>query len=172
MTLPDFQISRFTESHQQFHAAGRLWVIPEIRFTVLPDGSTGIDGDELDRIHTAILNEICGEPGPLAPAELDFILDVAQASLTELAQLLRMDKSSISRWRSGSRTIPSPPSWLIKRWAWYRTFGADLAARRVNLGRFKTDVGFLSYARRQAIKQGLTSPVSPHISGNPAAAGS
>ena len=171
MTLPDFPLRQFSESDQQFHAAGRLWVVPEIRFAVLPDGATGISAAEINRIHRAVLNEICGESAPLSPRELDFLLDVTGASLTELAQLLRMDKSSISRWRHGSRAIPSPASWLIKRWAWYRTFGADMAARRVAIARFETDIGFLAYARHQAIKHGLTFSISPHVSEHTAAAG-
>jgi len=171
MTLPDFDLPRFAEQDQPFHAAGRVWIIPEIHFTTLPDGSTGVDGDEIDRIHTAILNEICGDQAPLTPDELDFILDATGGSLTELAQLLRMDKSSVSRWRSGSRSVPSPASWLIKRWAWYRTFGIEMGARRASLGRFETDAGFLTYARHQAIKHGLTVAITPRMSSGQAASG-
>lgn len=162
MTTPELELETFIETDCPFHAAGRRWTIPEVRYTRLPDGSTGVDGEELDRIHRAVANEVCGEADTLSSTELDFLSDLTGATLADLAAFLHVDKSTVSRWRSGSRGVPHSAGWLLKRWFWYQLFGEGLTATRVALRRFERDVAFLSFIREQAISHGLTFAVRPH----------
>lgn len=157
------KLSTFIETQCQYHAAARLWVIPQIEYTQLPDGTSGISAAEINKLNRAIANHICGEAEALTSQELDFLCDVADSTITEVAAVLRMDKSAISRWRSGDRGIPHSASWILKRWFWYRLFGRESKGDKVALHRLETDISFLSFARERAVKSQLTYAVRPHI---------
>ena len=156
------KLSTFIETQCQYHAAARLWVIPQIEYTQLPDGTSGISAAEINKLNRAIANHLCGEAEALTSPELDFLCDVAGSTLSQLASMLRMDKSAISRWRSGNRGIPHSASWILKRWFWYRLFGEESKESKVSLHRLETDISFLSFARERAVESQLTYAVQPH----------
>ena len=81
-----------------YQAAGRTWSVPALRLTSLPDGSAAISEDEIQRIHRAIANEVCGDPGNLTMAELEFLCDVTGTSFADVAGVLHIHRSTVTRW--------------------------------------------------------------------------
>ncbi len=67
--------------NQPFHAAGRLWTVPRMTLSVLPDGTLALSQAEIDRIHRAVANAVCGNARSLSTAELEFLCDVTGTCL-------------------------------------------------------------------------------------------
>ncbi len=86
-----------TERNYPYAVAGRVWIIPTYTLTVLRDGDLAVLKSELDRVHRAIGNEICGSSANLTVDELDFLCDVTGTTYAELASVLDMNRSSLSR---------------------------------------------------------------------------
>ena len=63
-----------------YQAAGRTWAVPELHLALMPDGTAAILEEEIDRIHRAIANEICGSPENLTMDELEFLCDITLTS--------------------------------------------------------------------------------------------
>ena len=78
------------EKNYPYQAAGRIWGVPELRLTTLPDGTVAILEEEINRIHRAIANEICGSPENLTIDELEFLCDITLTSFTDVADYLGM----------------------------------------------------------------------------------
>lgn len=147
-----------TERDYLFQAAGRFWVIPELTLTELPDGSLGLAQQEADRVHRAIANEVCGKPVDLNALELEFLCDVTGVLYTEVADLLAVHKSTVTKWRQAG-AVPHLASLALKKTFWFRLFGAQLEAWQVPVGRLEDEEAFLALARREAIEQELVGPV-------------
>lgn len=88
-----------TKRNYPYQAAGRTWTVPELRLTSLPDGSAAISEEEIQRIHRAIANEICGDEARLTMAELEFLCDATETSFSDVASTLQLHRSTVTRWR-------------------------------------------------------------------------
>ena len=145
----------------QYHAAGRLWRVPRLKVDTLPDGTQGIPMAEFNRVHRAIVNEVCGNEDLLSVAELDFLCDVTSTTYSELAIELELHKSALSRWhREG--TIPHRLySTAIKRFFWFKVFGPDIGSSTVEiaLSKFRTEIDFLRFAHDHAISCDYAEPM-------------
>jgi len=161
----------FTEHDHPFLAAGRLWTVPSITLSRMPDGAVSIGIPEIRRIHRAIANAICAQPDSLSPDELEFLCDVTDTSVSELADSLGVAKSTVSRWRSGSRSIPPPVRGLLQRSFWLRIFADDVEAWRLPSSWIQTDARFLALATRKAIDSQITFEISPRNDAEKLAAG-
>ena len=87
-----------------YQAAGRTWVIPEFHLSELPDGTIAILESEINRIHHAIANEICGNEESLSKEELEFLCDITQTSFSEIADYLGIHRSTLTKWRTTGKS--------------------------------------------------------------------
>lgn len=145
---------------QPLHAAGRLWTVPRMTLTVLPDGTLALSQAEIDRIHRAIANTICGTSRCLSADELELLCDVTETSYSDVARYLELDRSAISRWRSRAGSVPRAHSLLLKKWFWFKLFGAQLGDEDVPLHLATDEGSLLDFAMHEAIDKKLTAPVS------------
>lgn len=143
----------------RFEAAGRAWNVPVLHLVVLPDGSQAISEMEIRRVHAAIANEICGSETPLTIEELDFLCDVTETPLSEVARLLDLHKSTLSKWRSTQHISKAIYSDRLKKLFWFKLFGEQLRGERVPLHQFEDEQQFLRFAHERAIRQKLADPV-------------
>jgi len=149
------------ERDYPYHAAGRVWRVPEVRLTRLPDGTVGISQAEIDRIHRAIANRVCGGGGRLTFDELDFLCDVTGTRLTEVAARLGVHKSTVSKWRGAGIVGGEVGSLALKRWFWFKLFGGHLGGEPVRLDELRDDAAFLDIASRRAIAIRAADEVEP-----------
>ena len=143
----------------RYQAAGREWSVPSLTLTVLPDGSEAITEAEIQRIHTAIGNEICGSEEPLTIEELDFLCDLTGTSLTEVAHELDLHKSTLSKWRASGQIPRSLYSTHLKKLFWFKLFGDRLCGEPVPLSRLRDEHEFLRYAHDRARHEKLADHV-------------
>jgi len=148
-----------TETDYPYAAAGRVWIVPEYKLAQLPDGSLVVLKAELDRVHRAIANEICGSSERLTVDELDFLCDVTATTYSELAQVLELNKSTLSRWKRPGSVPSTSTSHGIKRWFWMKLFGLELAAVQIPIAVLENDAGVLAYLHQQAIAEGAAESV-------------
>ncbi len=148
------------KANQPFHAAGRLWIVPTMKLAVLPDGTLALSQSEIDRIHRAVANAICGNVRCLSAAELEFLCDVTETAYSDVAKHLELDRSAVSRWRSRGRPIPRAHSLLLKKWFWFKLFGAQLGDEDVPLHLATDEPSLLDHAMHEAIDKNLTDLVS------------
>ena len=146
--------------NQPFHAAGRLWTIPRMTLSVLPDGTLALSQAAIDRIHRAIANAVCGNARPLSAAELELLCDVTEATFSDVANHLELAKSAVSRWRSRGRRVPRAHSLLLKKWFWFKLFGTQLGDEDVPLRLAADEASLLDHAMHEAIDKKLTDRVS------------
>ncbi len=145
---------------QPFHAAGRIWNVPRMTLSVLADGTVALSQVEIDRIHRAIANAICGSGRCLTTSELEFLCDVAGTTFSEVASHLELDRSTVSRWMARERPVPRAYSLLLKSWFWFKLFGAQLGDERVPLHLATDGASLLDYAMHEAIDNKITDMVS------------
>lgn len=143
------------EKNHPMHAAGRLWTVPTIALTELPDGTLAVSQAELTRVHRGIANAICGSPGQLSQDDLEFLCDVSDTTFAEVANQLRVDKSTISKWRSRGADVPLIYSLYLKKFFWFLLFGQELATLTVALSVAGNEAEFLSVAKEKAIENRL-----------------
>jgi len=143
-----------------YQAAGRTWTIPELRLTSLPDGSAAISEEEIQRIHRAIANEICGDETSLTMAELEFLCDVTDTSFSDVANALKIHRSTVTRWRKAGEVPKTVMSLVLKKWFWYRLFGKSFENEAVPLDCAVDETKFLSFARQETIDKHLADPVT------------
>jgi len=149
------------EKHDQpFHAAGRLWIVPRLTLSVLPDDTVALSQAEIDRIHRAISNSICGKVRALTVAELEFLCDVTETTFSDVAHHLKLDRSAVSRWKSRGGFVPRAHSLLLKKWFWFKLFGAQLGDEDVPLHLATDEASLLDHAMHEAIDKQLTDRVS------------
>ena len=152
-----------TERNYPYSAAGRVWILPTYTLSVRPDGTLVVLMSELDRVHRAIGNEICGSPDNLTVDELDFLCDVTATTYTELAAILDMNRSSLSRWKKPGVVPSRATSNLLKRWFWMKLFGADLKEAEVPLPLLDRDAQLLEYLHQRALDDGVAGPVERRV---------
>lgn len=148
-----------SQQNYPYQAAGRLWLMPELCLTRMSDGTLAIMQDEIDRIHRAIANEICGSPDPLTNDELEFLCDVTLTSFAEVAESLCVHKSTLTKWRKSREHLPAWTSLLLKKRFWFRIFGDRLRNQTVRFEQVEDDEDFLAFARNQAIEKDLAVPI-------------
>lgn len=144
-----------------YQAAGRMWSVRALRLTSLPDGSAAISEEDIQRIHCAIANGICGDPGKLTMADVEFLCDVSRASFTGVAGVLRVHRSTVTRWRQTGEVPGSVMSLVQKKWFWFRLFGDSLGKETVPVDCAINDAKLLSFLQRETIDRELAEPIAP-----------
>jgi len=138
------------------HAAGQLWLVAAVKLTELPDGTVAIAQDELEGIHRAIANALCGGDANLTGEELEFLCDVTDARYAEVARYLDMDKSTVTTWRRRGLVPSRIVSMALKKWFWFRLFGDSMGDVRLSLADVRDDGAFLRDAARRAVRSQVT----------------
>jgi predicted DNA-binding protein (UPF0251 family) len=144
-----------TKKDYPYQAAGRTWSVRQLHLIILPDKTVVLPEDEINRIHRAIANELCGSAETLSMDELEFLCDVTDASFAEVADYLGIHRSTVTRWRKIGKVPGQVMSGALKKWFWCRLFGRDVGDRSVPLTQAMNDDAFLSFARQEAIDQHL-----------------
>ncbi len=147
-----------------YHAAGKVWTIPQVTFVIGPDKSLGLTPSELRRISFAIANEIIGSPKPLSPDELDFLRDITATKYSDIAKVLGTARSNISLWREPGKEVPRLHSLAIKRWFWVKIFASELESLGMleiifSVQAMSDDASLLAAMRSQAISTKITFPL-------------
>ena len=142
-----------------YQAAGRTWSVPELHLVTMSDGTVAILEEEINRIHRAIANEICGSPNNLSIEELEFLCDITQTSFTDVADYLGVHRSTLTKWRKTDGVPRTVISSVLKKWFWFKLFGRDLGSRSVKIEQLKDEGTFLSFAKNQAIDRHLAEPI-------------
>lgn len=152
-------MTHIIEHNYKYRVAGLTWLIPELSLDQLPDGTMAISAEEIDRIHLAIANEICGSSSELTFDQLEFLCDVSETPFYEVAEHLGMHKSTLSKWRKTGAVPNTPTSFFLKKWFWFKLFGERLGNRTVKWKDLGDEERLLSLAKSHAINQRLTEPV-------------
>ena len=153
------------ERNYSYMAAGRVWLVPELRLTGLPDGTVGLAEDEIDRVHRAIANEICGSPGPLTADEIEFLCGVAAVTYAEVAEGIGVHRSALTRWRSSTVPVRLITSRAVKRWFWFRLFAAELPENTIPLSAIRDDAMLLRLVHGRALEHRLVSEIHERQAG-------
>ena len=154
------ELETFEELNYRYHAAGKVWNVPVIVWTRLPDGGIGLSQAEIERIHLAIANSLCGGTGALFWEQFEFLTDVGSVTFTEIAEFLDVHRSTISRWRVSEGPLSRLYSNALKRFFWYRLFGATIANQTVTISTAYDDTTLLREASERAISSGLVGSIS------------
>ena len=150
---------RVSEKDYKYRAAGQTWLVPRLYLEKMPDGTLAISQEEIDRIHRAIANQICGSSSGLTFDQLEFLCDASETPFYEVAEELGVHKSTLSKWRKAGGVPNNPTSVFLKRWFWFRLFGEKLGNKTVKWKDLGDETRFLTLARSHAIGQKLTEPV-------------
>lgn len=143
-----------------YMAAGRLWVIPQVRIELAPDGTPIIPGNELTRITHAVTNELCGSPTALSADELDFLCGITATPYVDVARRLDVTRATISHWIKKGGKLPLISSLILKKFFWFEVFGSRLQIPLSFSNRVIQDEGaLLEQLRLEAISHGLTEPL-------------
>ena len=142
-----------------YQAAGRTWVIPKFHLSELPDGTIAILESEINRIHYAIANEICGNKEGLTKEELEFLCDITQTSFSEIADYLGIHRSTLTKWRTTGQIPKNVMGLVLKKWFWFKLFGQKLGQRKIPIAQLRDEVRFLSFAKAEAIEKNLAEHV-------------
>ena len=148
-----------TKKNYPYQAAGRTWAVRELRLVTMPDKTVAIPEEEIDRIHRAIANEICGSSETLSMDELEFLCDMTETPFSEVADYLGIHRSTVTRWRKAREIPKSVMSVVLKKWFWFKLFGKEVGDRSVPLGHVVNEEAFLSFARQEAIDKHLTEQI-------------
>ena len=151
------------EHDYPYHSAGRIWILPSLNIVELPDGTVGISGTEIRRVHRAIANSICGSPSVLTSDEFEFLTDVTRKPYNEVARAIGITPSALTRWMERGSKMPRLRSMFLKRWFWFQIFGEELADLEVSLHYLRDEDAFLRFARDQAIARDLTMEVKEKV---------
>lgn len=147
------------ERNYAYHAAGKVWRVPLLRLTRLPDGSVGISDDEIRRVHRAVANALCGSRDALSFDEFEFLCDTGEVSFTDVARHLGLHKSTLSKWRQAGTVPPGLTSLALKRYFWFLLFGSELGGKQITLSQVQDEAAFLEMAHDQAIKEHAADPI-------------
>lgn len=147
--------NRTVRKHQVF-AAGQLWLLDSAVLSILPDGSEAISGAELNRIHKAIANAICGTAARLSFEEFEFLCDITGATFSDAATYIGLNKSTVSTWRRRGLVPSTLVGNALKRWFWFKLFGDSLGKQSLPISTFASDIAFLETASQAAIRANLS----------------
>ena len=142
-----------------YRAAGQTWIIPEFHLSKLPDGTIAVLEEEINRIHYAIANEICGDENGLSKDELEFLCDMTQTSFSEIADYLGIHQSTLTQWRTAGQIPKNVMGLVLKKWFWFKLFGQKLGRRKISISQFRDEVRFFSFAKAEAIQRNLAEHV-------------
>ena len=148
-----------TEKNYKYRAAGQTWLIPRLYLEEMPDGTLAISQEEIDRIHRAIANEICGSTSGLSFNQLEFLCDVTETPFYAVAEHIGVHKSTLPKWRRAGVVSNSPTSVFLKKWFWFRLFEEELGNKTVKWKDLGDEWRFLTLAKSHAIGEKLTEPV-------------
>ena len=151
---------RLIKKNYKYRVAGRTWLVPKLHLKKMPDGTVAISQDEIDRIHKAIANQICGSSAILSFVELEFLCDVSETPFYEVAKHIGMHKSALSKWRKTGVVQNHITSIFLKRWFWFKLFGQVLSDETIKLKDIRDEIEFLNLAKSHAIGQKLTESVT------------
>ncbi len=151
------------ERDYPYHCAGRVWTIPELNLTELPDGTVALSRKEIGRIHRAVANEVCGSAALLTPEEFEFLTDVTVTAYSEVARVIGVSPSTLSKWLERGGRMPKLRSSFLKRWFWFRIFGDELSDTPVALARLRDDHDFLRFVHDEAIAKELAAEVKERV---------
>lgn len=149
-------MKRRIQKNYLVYAAGHQWVVDKVAITELPDGESALSQAELERVHRAIANAICGSPAVLDFDELEFLCDITMTTFTQVANYLDLNKSTITTWRRKGNVPSRITSNALKRWFWFRLFGDELGGESLPINRFRDDEAFLESASRHAVSRKAT----------------
>jgi hypothetical protein len=145
-----------TKENYPYRAAGRVWNIPKMGFVTGPDGTLGISGIELERVHKAIANEICGNGAPLSGDEIDFLCGTSALSFSEVAEQCGFNRANISYWRKKG-AVNDRDSSLLKRFFWVQLFSDEISTlHSLNVKTLLSEKEVLSVLRNEAIREDVT----------------
>lgn len=154
-------MSELIERDYSYHAAGRVWRVPELHLVRMPDGTVALSKSEIDRIHRSVANVVCGNSDPLTIEELDFLCDITVTTRAEAARHLGLHPSTLSKWRGSRQATTILVSRALKWWFWFRIFGPELERQRVTIGELPDESHFLDVAHRKAIQLHVVDPIEP-----------
>lgn len=86
--------------NHQIEIAGKLWTFPEIRYVRDHTGALGISIKDLMRYQETVAIHICTSDGELSVSEFELLCSVSDSKIPELAEEMRMDRSTLSKWRN------------------------------------------------------------------------
>lgn len=113
-------------NNHPLRTAGHNWIVPEYPVTRLPDGTLAVASTVLRRAHRSIANAICGRPGAMTPEEFSFLCDLADVSYAAVAQVVDVDRSTITKWIERGKPWGASRSNLVKRWFYAGLFESEL----------------------------------------------
>lgn len=142
-----------------YQAAGLTWIIPKLYLSKLPDGTVVILEEEINRIHRAIANEICGTGECLSKEDLEFLCDITQTPFSEIADYLGIHRSTPTKWRTTGEVPKNIMGLVLKKWFWFKLFGQKLGRRKIPIDQLRNEAQFLSFAKAEAIERNLTEHV-------------
>ena len=148
------------EKNYPYQAAGRTWAVPALQLVALPDGTAAISAEEIQRIHRAIANEICGSNASLSMEELEFLCDVTDTTFSAVADWLQIHRSTVTRWRKSGEVPKNALSLVLKKRFWYLLFGYSLHDEVIPLNWAIDETKFLSFAKQETLDKHLADPVS------------
>ena len=159
MLQRDETVKTLIKKKYPYRAAGQTWIIPEFHLSKLPDGTIAVLEEEINRIHYAIANEICGDENGLSKDELEFLCDMTQTSFSEIADYLGIHQSTLTQWRTAGKIPKNVMGLVLKKWFWFKLFGQKLGRRKISISQFRDEVRFLSFAKAEAIQRNLAEHV-------------
>lgn len=141
------------EKKYPYRAAGQIWIIPEFRLSEFPDGTIVVLEEEIDRIHYAIANEICGDENGLSKDELEFLCDVTQTSFSEIADYLGIRQSTLTKWRTAGKIPKNVMGLVLKKWFWFKLFGRKLGQKKYPFLNSEMKLAFFRLQKQKRSKE-------------------
>jgi hypothetical protein len=115
---------KIIEKNYKIHAAGDLWSIPEVHFVRNSVGELSLTKQEIDKINASIANYICSQDKELTWGQFDFLCKVTATKYSQIASMLRIDKSTVSKWKNGK--LDYLASFVLKQYFWQTIFAEYL----------------------------------------------
>ena len=119
---------KIIEKNYKIHAAGELWSIPEVSFVRNSTGELALTKEEIYKINGSIGNYICSQSSELTWEQFDFLCKVTSTRYTQIADMLKIDKSTVSKWRNGN--LDYLASYVLKQYFWQIIFSDFLKGSR------------------------------------------
>ena len=139
-----------------YQAAGRIWVIPTLKFVTGPDATLGISSQELELVHRAIANDICGNGAALTKDDLEFLCGISALSFSEVASRCGFNRANISYWRKKG-AVNDRDSLLLKRFFWINLFSEEITTlESLSVKILLSEKEVLSTLRNEAIREDVT----------------